>query len=99
MNIKEHWRDDTDKAKLKYKKETCASVTLSTINSTWTALGLNLGLHGEKLVIYSLPYGMLEYNRCRLEEPTTNHNNCNFILYKLCQLYRKCFNYILILNF
>jgi len=61
MNIKEHWRDDGDKAELKYKKETCASVTLSTINSTQTALGLNLGLHSEKLVTNCLVYSMLEY--------------------------------------
>lgn len=61
MNIKEHWRDDGDKVELKYKKETFANVTLSTMNSTRTALGLNLGLHGEKLVTNCLAYGMLEY--------------------------------------
>lgn len=61
MNIKEHWRNDGDKAELKYKKETCAIVTLPTINSTWTALGLNLSLHGEELVKNCLAYDMLEY--------------------------------------
>lgn len=61
MNIKEHWRNDGDKAELKYKKETCAIVTLSIINSIWTALGLNLSLRGEKLVTNCLACGMLEY--------------------------------------
>jgi len=61
MNIKEHWRDDSNKAELMYKIETCANVTLSTINSTQTALKLNQGLHGEKLVTNCLAYAMLEY--------------------------------------
>jgi hypothetical protein len=51
MNIKEHWRNDSHKAKLKYKKETCANVIMSNINSTQTALGLNLSLDGMSLGI------------------------------------------------
>jgi hypothetical protein len=46
MNIKEQWRNISDKAELKYKKETCANVILSNTDSTQTALGLNLSLNG-----------------------------------------------------
>jgi len=37
---------------------TCPCVTLSTTKPTWTALGLNLGLCGKRLVSYQLSDGM-----------------------------------------
>jgi len=39
--------------------KTCPIVILCTINNTWTALGSNPALHGEKRVIDHLSYGMV----------------------------------------
>jgi hypothetical protein len=36
------------KGQPKYPEKTCPSVILPTTNSTWTGLGLNLGLQGKK---------------------------------------------------
>ena len=50
MKCMEHWWLDTDNGKLKYWRETCPSVILSTRNLLRTRLGLNPGLHSEWLV-------------------------------------------------
>jgi len=39
------------------KRKTCPSATLSTINQTWTDLGLNLGLIGDRTVSNCLSHG------------------------------------------
>jgi hypothetical protein len=39
------------------REKTCPSVTLSTINSTWTDLGSNTDLHVEKSAINRLSHG------------------------------------------
>jgi hypothetical protein len=51
----------TDGVKLKSSEKICPSAPLPTTNPTWTALGVNLGLHDEKLMMtdclsYSLAY-------------------------------------------
>jgi hypothetical protein len=40
-------------------KKSCPCATLSTINPTWTGLGLNLGLCGERLTTNCLHHGMV----------------------------------------
>jgi len=44
----ERWWNDTDRGKLKYWEKTCTSATLSATNLTWTDLGSDLGLRGER---------------------------------------------------
>jgi hypothetical protein len=43
------------------QRKTCPTATLTTANPTWTALGVNLGLHGEKPVSSHLYYGMAQF--------------------------------------
>jgi hypothetical protein len=40
-------------------RRTCPSATLSTTNPTWTDLGINLGLHDERLATNHLSHGMV----------------------------------------
>jgi hypothetical protein len=42
-------------------QKTCPNATFPPTNPTWIALGVNLGLHGEKLVIYHLSYDMARH--------------------------------------
>ena len=42
----EHWWNDPDRGKL--KQRTFYSATVSTINPTWTGLGSNAGLRGDR---------------------------------------------------
>jgi hypothetical protein len=44
--------------KQRTQKEICISATLSSTNPTWTDLGVNPGLNGEKLLTNHLSYGM-----------------------------------------
>jgi len=44
----EFWWNNTDRVKLKYLENTCASATLSTTNPTMTSQGLNPGLKCER---------------------------------------------------
>jgi len=44
----EQWWNDTDKGKLKYSGNPCPWFTVSITNLTWTDLGSNPGLRGEK---------------------------------------------------
>ena len=61
--------EDYDMDKVTYSEKTCHSAFLSTTNPTQTDLGLNLGLHGGKMVTnqqshgmtYSLKYGALRW--------------------------------------
>ena len=45
----EHRWNNSDSGKPNYWKKVCPSVTLSTTNLTWTGLGWNPGLCGERL--------------------------------------------------
>ena len=48
MHVK-NWWNYTDERKPKYlEKIPCPSATLSATNSTWTGLGLNPGLRGDR---------------------------------------------------
>jgi hypothetical protein len=40
------------------QRQSCPSATLHTTNPTWTDLGANPGLHGEKPAANHLSYGM-----------------------------------------
>jgi len=59
--------EDSDLGEVTYSEKTCHSAPLSTTNPTHTGLGLNLGLHGGKMLTnqqshgmaYSLKYGAL----------------------------------------
>jgi len=52
-------------------KEMCSSVTVSTTNPTWTgALGEKLGLDGENVLCYIIPYVNTEF----FLHPLRNHN-------------------------
>jgi hypothetical protein len=54
----EQRRNDIDRGKPKgSEKLTCPSATLSTIKLSWTALGTNPGLRGEKPVTNRLSFG------------------------------------------
>jgi len=57
--MNEYWWNDTDRGKQKYgtQRKTCPIATLSTINLTWTDLGLNLGLSGDRTVSNCLNHG------------------------------------------
>jgi hypothetical protein len=44
----ERWWNDIDGGKLKYWEKTCTSATFSATNLTWTDLGSNLDLRGER---------------------------------------------------
>jgi hypothetical protein len=57
----EQWRNNIDKVKLKNSEKTCPIATLCTRNPTWTALGVNSSLHGEKIVTNYLSCGMAFY--------------------------------------
>jgi hypothetical protein len=46
MSMEHRW-NDTDRGKLKTRRKTCPSATLSTTNPTWTDPESNLGLRGE----------------------------------------------------
>jgi hypothetical protein len=52
--------NDIDRLKQK-NSERNPSVNLSTTNSTWTDLGINLGLYGERLATNQLSHGMAFY--------------------------------------
>jgi hypothetical protein len=58
----EHWWNDNDRPRLKYSETTCHSTTLSTTNSTWTGLGLNPGLHRDRVVTDNLGHGTALYS-------------------------------------
>jgi hypothetical protein len=46
----EHWLNDTERRNQIVGRKTYPSVPLGSTNFTWTELGLNLGLHGDRLV-------------------------------------------------
>jgi len=43
------------------KKNACSSVTLSTTNLTWTGLGWNLGLRGERVAANRVSHYLLKF--------------------------------------
>ena len=45
----EHWWNDTDRGNRSTVRILCASAALSITNPTWTDLGSNTRLHGERL--------------------------------------------------
>jgi hypothetical protein len=49
--------NDTDRASEKHSKETCPSVTLSTITPTWTDQGSNTGPRCERPATNRLSHG------------------------------------------
>jgi hypothetical protein len=62
----EQWR--THVGKVMYSEKTCHSAPLSTTNPTQASLGLNLGLHGGKMVTNHQSHGMansLKYGALR----------------------------------
>jgi hypothetical protein len=59
--MKQQW-NDIDRENQRTWRKTNPSATLSTTNSTWTDLGTNLGLFGEKLVTNHLVYGTTYMN-------------------------------------
>jgi hypothetical protein len=48
----EQWWNDTDRGNQKNSEKICPSDTLSITNPTWTDLGANPGLRGEKSLSY-----------------------------------------------
>jgi membrane-bound lytic murein transglycosylase MltF len=55
--MEQRW-NDIDRGKQKdYEKKTCPSAALSTTNPTWTDLGVNLEVCGEKPATNRLRYG------------------------------------------
>jgi hypothetical protein len=54
-----NWWNDTDKEIWNAWTKTYANATLSTINRTWTGLGSNLGLFGDRLVTKILSHDMV----------------------------------------
>ena len=77
----ECWWNDNDRRKMSTWRKTCSSANLSTINLTWTAPGLNLGLYSDRLVTNCLNNGTA-YHRKWLQLRTF-HKCYNEIL---CQL-------------
>jgi hypothetical protein len=60
--------EDNNVGKVMYSEKTCHNAPLYTTNPTQTGLGLNLGLHGEKMVTNHQSYGMaysLKYGALR----------------------------------
>ena len=53
----EHWWSDTDKKKYNTLRKTCTNATLTTINPTWSGLGLNPDLHSDRPATNSLTHG------------------------------------------
>jgi hypothetical protein len=52
------WRgNDTDRENRRTLRKICPSATLSTTNPTWNDLGMNPGLHGERLTSNCLSHG------------------------------------------
>jgi hypothetical protein len=64
VNMKHLW-NDTDQENRRIWRRICPSAILSTTNLTRTALGVNPGLHGEKLVTNHLsmaqPYFLVKF--------------------------------------
>jgi hypothetical protein len=54
-------------AKPQYSEETCPSATISTTTLTWTDLGSNKGLRGERSANNSLSRGTLDINPLRTQ--------------------------------
>jgi hypothetical protein len=55
---KVQWENDTGRGNRRVQREFCPYYTLSTTTSTWTVLGLNMALQGERLATNSLTHGM-----------------------------------------
>jgi hypothetical protein len=61
MNM-EHWSNDTDSGKSKYKeRKTCHSATLSTNNLTRSEMGSNTSLRVERLATDRLSHGTANF--------------------------------------
>jgi hypothetical protein len=65
----EHWWNDTDRGNRSTGRDTCPSATLSITDSTWTGLGANPGLGGEKPATNRLSHGTA-LNRIILKDIT-----------------------------
>jgi hypothetical protein len=61
------------------RRETCLSATLSTINPTWTNLGSNPGLRGERPATNRLSHGKALINYC----VNTDYSRVKFCVYNL----------------
>jgi hypothetical protein len=57
FQVMEHRWNEIDRVKPKYSGGTCRSATLSTTNPTWTDLGSNPGLRGERPATNRLSHG------------------------------------------
>jgi hypothetical protein len=55
--VESHGGMKLTRGKAKNMEETCPSAALPTTNPTWTDLGLNPGLHGERLTTNRLSNG------------------------------------------
>jgi hypothetical protein len=56
VNMEQRW-NNIDRGKPENSENNCYRETLTTTNTTWTALGANLGLYGEKQATNRLCYG------------------------------------------
>jgi hypothetical protein len=54
---KVHWGNDTGRGNQSIQRESCSCYTVSTTTPTWTVLGLNTALQGERLATNSLTHG------------------------------------------
>jgi hypothetical protein len=63
----EHWWDDADRGIQSCRKGTCCSAILSTTNRTWTELGSNPGLRGERPATNRLSHGTARRPPCILQ--------------------------------
>jgi hypothetical protein len=68
----EHRWNETGRGKQKYWGKTCPSATLSTTNLTWTDLGSNPGLRGERPATNRLSHGKVKV-KFSLEEAMKAH--------------------------
>jgi hypothetical protein len=57
LQVMEHQWNEFDRGKPTTRRKTCPSATLSTTNLTWTDLGSNPGLRGERPATNRLSHG------------------------------------------
>jgi hypothetical protein len=72
--MEHRWNEIDRKETEVFGEKTCPSATLSTTNPTWTDLGLNPGLRGERAATNRLSHGR---TKGRLVFPSINNSKVN----------------------
>jgi hypothetical protein len=70
LQLMEHQWNEIDRGKPTTRRKTCLSATLSTANLTWTDLGSNPGLRGERPATDRLSHGTARTNGCQATWPS-----------------------------